>query len=376
MKPAPAKSPFKREIELDFIRGIAILLVVDFHASRPMLLAPFTALGWKHFGWTGVDIFFILSGFLVGGLLVKEWKLRGRIDSGQFLIRRSFKIWPQYYFYLVVMLLTGHRSWHDLWGNFLNIQNYTGGIAHTWSLAVEEHAYLLLVAILAIAARRHIRMRSVFLFLAALSVCVAVLSLVLAAHHHDVFPTTHTRIDGIFCGVLLAMLYHYVPDTFHRLQRYIWLWLAIIVATLLYLRFEPQSPIAYAFSLNLADLSGVALLMLLYRHREGARHSFLYRLVAWIGLYSYGIYLWHVSVVSYGVSLARHLHLREDSLWLWMGIRLAGILLGVFFSKMIEFPMLKLRDRLFPRRVDSAVGTPAEIEAEEAPLAAQTSQPI
>src|ERR1700733_8613286 len=99
------RKPPKREIELDFIRGIAILMVIDFHGARTFLLAPFAWMGFANFGWAGVDVFFVLSGFLVGGLLVKEWKLFGRINSKQFLIRRGFKIWPQYYFFLILMLL-------------------------------------------------------------------------------------------------------------------------------------------------------------------------------------------------------------------------------------------------------------------------------
>jgi len=104
----------------------------------------------------------VLSGFLVGGLLVKEWKVKGNIDSKSFLIRRCFKIWPQYYFFLLLLIATRHRSIHQLWGNLLNIQNYVGGVAHTWSLAVGEHAYLLIVLVLAVAARRRTRMRTLF----------------------------------------------------------------------------------------------------------------------------------------------------------------------------------------------------------------------
>src|ERR1700722_13574336 len=125
-KPVQQK-PIRREMELDFLRGIAILMVMDFHAPISILLAPFRWLGFRNFGWAGVDVFFVLSGFLVGGLLIKEWKQSSRIDSRRFLIRRGFKIWPQYYVFLLAMLLTGHRGLRDLWGNLLNIQNYVGG---------------------------------------------------------------------------------------------------------------------------------------------------------------------------------------------------------------------------------------------------------
>lgn len=116
--------PLHREIELDFIRGIAILIVVDFHTSGSPFRPLFLWLGYSdHIGVLGVDIFFVLSGFLVGGLLMKEWKVRRGIDGKRFLIRRGFKIWPQYYFYLAVILLTGppgrrpplrSRTWHGI----------------------------------------------------------------------------------------------------------------------------------------------------------------------------------------------------------------------------------------------------------------------
>ena len=310
----------------------------------------------------GVDIFFVLSGFLVGGLLIKEWKVRGRINSSSFLIRRGFKIWPQYYAYLLVMLATRHRTFHELWGNLLNIQNYVGGVAHTWSLAVEEHAYLVILLILAVAARWQLRMRTLFAILAFLIACVVATGRYFALRGVDIFNPTHTRISGILAGVMLAIVYHYRPEWFHRLQRYWWLWCAAIAWMLAYVYLERQSwnP---AWTIDLADLTGVALLMLLYRHREGRRHNWFYRVIAWIGLYSYGIYLWHVSVEAPAMWVAQHLGGAPRVIWVAIAPVALGIGLGVVTTELIEFPMLRLRERLFPRRVDSAVGTPAEAEA-------------
>ncbi|HTF68244.1 MAG TPA: acyltransferase [Edaphobacter sp.] len=353
----------KREIELDFVRGIAILMVLDFHSPRGILFYPFRLMGFHHFGWAGVDIFFVLSGFLVGGLLIKEWKLKGRINSKVFLIRRGFKIWPQYYLFIVLMLLTGHRSLGQLWGNLLNIQNYVGGVAHTWSLAVEEHAYLLLVLMLVIAAALRVRMKVFFVFLTAMTLSVIVLRAILAAHGVDVYSVTHARIDGIFEGVLLATLYHYAPDTFRRLQRPRWLWISILVAVIVYFRLNLRSPVAISFSFDCANAMGIAIMMLLYKHREGRKRPALYRFVAWIGLYSYGIYLWHVSVIEPTVKVSTHLPPWFAAIWIALVPSLLGVILGIFFTKVVEFPALALRDKLFPRPVDSAVGVPAEVEA-------------
>jgi peptidoglycan/LPS O-acetylase OafA/YrhL len=362
-KPNIHKKPFKREIELDFIRGVAILMVLDFHSPHAVLFYPLVRMGFPHFGWTGVDLFFVLSGFLVGGLLIKEWKERGRIDSKQFLIRRGFKIWPQYYVFLLLMLVTGHRTLRELWGNLLNIQNYVGGVAHTWSLGVEEHAYLLLVLCLVVAARRRTQMRNLFFFLAGVVVFVAILRLVLEIEGFDIFSATHTRIDGILDGVMLAILYHYKPETFRRMQSWRWLWIALIVIALAFLRWQNPSKVwTTSLSYNFADAMGVSLLMLLYRHREGSRRPAIYRFIAWIGLYSYGIYLWHVSVVSPIMTASQRMPHWAAVVWVSLAPAVLGILIGVVFTKLVEFPALKLRERLFPRRVDSAVGTPADLK--------------
>jgi peptidoglycan/LPS O-acetylase OafA/YrhL len=347
------------------VRGIAILMVLDYHSPMGVLFYPFRLMGFQHFGWAGVDVFFVLSGFLVGGLLVREWQIHGRIDSKRFLIRRGFKIWPQYYVFILLMLALGHRTFRQLLGNLLNIQNYIGGVAHTWSLGVEEHAYLLLVLCLAIAVWRKVRMRNLFIFLACVTGGVIVLRMFLSVRGYDVFSATHTRIDGILEGVLLAILYHYAPEKFRRLQEQRWIWLAMIAGALVFFRLHPESYSRWAISpgYDCANAIGVASIMLLYRHREGRKRSALYRLIAWVGLYSYGIYLWHVSVISPIVGASHHFPHWLSIVWLAVAPVVIGGLIGVVFTKLIEFPALKLRDKLFPRRVDSAVEIPVEMEA-------------
>ena len=357
MPTTPAQSkPLRREVELDFIRGIAILMVLDFHAPKSVFLAPFLWLGFRNFGWAGVDIFFVLSGFLVGGLLMKEWKQYRSIDSKRFLIRRSFKIWPQYYVFILANLVTRHRTFLQLWGNLLNIQNYVGGIAHTWSLAVEEHAYLLLVAVLAFAARRKVRMGQLFVHLCIACIVVFLWRLFLASHGVDTFTRTDTRIDGILYGLLLAILYHFRPTLFAGLQQLRYVWASVIMAALIFLRITPADRWWFgSLACTYADASGVALLLLLYHHRPDRTRPALYRAVAWIGLYSYGIYLWHVSVMAAIGGLARKLPPHLALALELTGPIIGGIAAGIVTTKLVEFPALKLRDRLFPKRVDSPV---------------------
>ena len=134
-----------------------------------------------------------------------------------------------------------HRQLRNQWGNLLNIQNYTGGIAYTWTLAVEEHAYLLLVLILAIAARRGARVRQVFLLLASLAGAVLFNRIIETRFGINTFTHTDTRVDGILYGVLLVILYHFAPERLAKLQRLWPLWTAVLVLTLIYLRFTPHT---------------------------------------------------------------------------------------------------------------------------------------
>jgi len=353
-----------REIELDFLRGIGILLVIDFHSPRPILSLPIFTFGPRHPGWIGVDIFFVLSGFLVGGLLIKEWTLRGHPDGPRFLIRRALKIWPQYYVFLLYLVLRHHATLYDLRGNLLHIQNYVGPFTQMWSLAVEEHAYLFLALLFTVASGIHATARHLFLSVATLSAIIVALKFVLTAYGFPTFDATHTRIDGIFYGVLLAILYHSFPDTFHRFQNLRWLWLLVIVAALLFFHNPPQSILAIPAQWVFADAIGVALLLLLYHHRRDRRPSLAYRIVARIGLYSYGIFLWHMSVYVAIYEIGLRLPAWSIHTWQSVGPYLLGIPLGILATKCVEFPALRLREKLFPRLIDSPVGIPAIIEEE------------
>ena len=138
----------ERNQSLDILRCVAVLLVLGIHVPHYRL--------WARVGWTGVDLFFVLSGFLISGLLFRDYQEHGSIDWKRFLIRRGFKIYPSYYMFLwiaaILLVLIGHhynmRSM--LLGNAVFVGNYfqqtvtIGPFWHLWSIAVEEHFYVLL----------------------------------------------------------------------------------------------------------------------------------------------------------------------------------------------------------------------------------------
>ena len=124
---------------LDGIRGLAIILVVIAHAF------PETFAGG---GAPGVSLFFVLSGFLITSLLLGEIETSGRIDLKKFFGRRALRLAPALIVYLSVAAIA--EGWSSVWPSLLYLGNYAqiagsdvGVNVHTWSLAVEEHFYLL-----------------------------------------------------------------------------------------------------------------------------------------------------------------------------------------------------------------------------------------
>jgi peptidoglycan/LPS O-acetylase OafA/YrhL len=130
-------SRVERCVELDGVRGVAILLVLAGHADPR--LAPLAA--------AGVTLFFVLSGYLITGLLMAEWAQQGRLELRRFYVRRLSRLAPPLFFMLGVMAPLLHANWEHWLAAATWIGNYTGGVGvdpfgHTWSLAVEEQFYL------------------------------------------------------------------------------------------------------------------------------------------------------------------------------------------------------------------------------------------
>jgi peptidoglycan/LPS O-acetylase OafA/YrhL len=347
----------KREIELDFIRGVAILLVLIFHyqSDNRLISSPFLD-RIQSFGWIGVDIFFVLSGFLVGGLMLKEWKTTGNVNSFRFLKRRAFKIWPGYYLFLLTAAAFHVRPLKDFfWQNLLNIQNYVPStLSHTWSLAVEEHFYLALAALMALFA--FMRWRPITLLTGCIvtALVVEALRAMLIVSHREFYFYTHTRIDALLMGVGLAILRHFYPELFLRLQRQRLLLGVLIASALVALYLDTDAipaphRMTSPFLITIVDYASAALLLLLYH--PGKKHWMPYRVVARLGIFSYGIYLWHVSVerpVEFVVARVPVAMAAVTSTFLPY---LLAIGLGIAATKAVELPFLRLRERLVPATI-------------------------
>jgi peptidoglycan/LPS O-acetylase OafA/YrhL len=330
-----------RKQSLDVLRCVAILLVMGRHYGYPGLLGrP---------GWAGVDLFFVLSGFLISGLLFGEYQRTGSIDFKRFLIRRAFKIHPAFYalmiFVGVVCVATGQLTRNFLSDLFF-LQDYIKPIAeHGWSLAVEEKFYLALPILLLIMlwGKRRDPFRLIpYVFVALFAGCLAlrIHGLLHFTSWNAIDRPAHLRIDSLFAGVTLGYFQYFRKEEFARAGR-LPLWLPAIALIAPLALWDLQTP--WMDTIGLAMLSigfGLIVLWAVNRTMPGWK---LLKGMAWVGRYSYSIYLWHPLMKAYfGYDESGR---RLTMLPLYM---VASIGLGYLAAYLIETPFLQLRDKLYP----------------------------
>ncbi|WP_322106822.1 acyltransferase [Paraburkholderia sp. J41] len=378
-KPAVPKPARGRLVELDFVRGLAILAVMGFHfhtVHTGYALVELIEYPLKSFGTEGVNLFFTLSGFLVGGLLLRQYAHTGRIAARRFIVRRIFKIWPAYYALILFHVLVGrHPRDTFVWQNLTHLQNYFGtSIAQTWSLAVEEHFYLFLPALLIVLAHWRLRANALIGVMAVL--CAVVLgarcAVVASGDLNAAFNYTQYRIDSLLFGVMLAAIYWMKPEMWRVLAvRKAWLWSAVGLLIAWLALATRHVALDESIGYTIQALGFCALIVLVLEHSGGISGSWWYRAVAWLGVYSYGIYLWHSLALAPGEFLIRKLAAWQvPALAAWPAVLFAqffiAILLGWITTRAIEFPFLRLRDALFPDRREApapvTVETPAPVE--------------
>jgi peptidoglycan/LPS O-acetylase OafA/YrhL len=364
----------KRLRELDFLRGIAILLVLLRHQE----MESFT----KTMGWIGVDLFFVLSGFLVSGLLFKEYQKFGDIQPKRFLIRRGFKIYPVYYLfyilYLIPILLDGKFFLRGLLADLTFTQNYLLGwgyaYAASWSLAVEEHFYFGLSLSLWLALKyKKITLKKEdgvnnkissleITILAIMAVCLA-----LRFISNTVFPgqyarnatMTHLRIDSLLTGVLIAYLYYFRLNYISGLfKKYRYLLLAIACAGVSWTPFlEPE----FSFFVKTTGFTLLYIsfgILLLYFILEPQINRYLNRIfsaavvnvVSKIGYCSYSIYIIHTLVNMVAKRVIAIYHLYNNPYLNFCITSILSIAIGMFMTHRIETYFLRLRNKYYPAR--------------------------
>ena len=373
--------------QLDVLRGVAVLLVMSHHVVlQPVesgVFGPLENVSIR-FGWSGVDLFFVLSGFLVGGLLFAELRTRNKLDVKRFIIRRGFKIWPSYFAYLFVVLLillvaehgNLHRAAGHILPNFFHVQNYLGTARpHTWSLAVEEHFYVFLPLLLLFLTLRNDRswLRALpYIGLAIIVVCTSLRFLVNVNQSYDAatqYNPTHLRMDSLFFGVLIGYFYHYKSEWLQKVGSYRYTLLLIGIGLVIPMMIidirEHWFVRVFGFSLLYTGYGAILLAIIYTPLSDGLvgklLASTLGKALAFIGFFSYPIYLWHIDMARLPLqALARAGFLSSLSAsWRWVVFSVIYVaiatLAGVVLGLLIEKPALAMRDRFFPSRTRTPV---------------------
>lgn len=293
----------RRVPALDGLRGLAVLLVLGVHASQPLGWDAATPLG---AGWLGVDLFFVLSGYLITGILLATRERPGYFRV--FYARRVLRIFPLYYLTLGAALLAGTLAGREWWYALYlaNVSVVRDGWPHApiqvvWSLAVEEQFYLVWpLVVLLVRPRRALLGVCLLLLLAApfLRVWLIVQGLPVGA-----YVLAPARMDGLAAGALLALLAQR-PGGLARIAPVARLLLPLAGCSLLgVLRIAGTAyspPLTQAVGYSLAALTFACLLSLTVTARSS---PFAWGPLRWCGTISYALYLWHVPSLLLGVQL-------------------------------------------------------------------------
>jgi peptidoglycan/LPS O-acetylase OafA/YrhL len=322
---------------LDGLRALAVIAVLLYHAD----------LAWIPGGFLGVEVFFVISGYLITALLLAEWRQRGRIDLKTFWLRRARRLLPALYVLLVVTLafavvflpgeVAGLRgdvlsafgyvtNWYLIFGqeSYFEAVGRPSLLQHLWSLAVEEQFYLIWPPILALGlglgATRLRRRRVLTIALAGATVSALAMAVLYmpGVDPSRIYYGTDTRATGLLCGAALAFLWspgeryrpaearHYrlkLPDRGRFRRRWGWtapllldvVGLAALGALVWFcLHLGEFQPFLYRGGFAVVALATAATIMATVHPRTSIGARLLGSApLRWIGVRSYSIYLWH-----------------------------------------------------------------------------------
>ena len=355
---------------LDIMRAIAAVLIVVYHYDIHQI-AGISRITEVFFGtlWSMVDLFFVLSGFLIASGWFKEINSKGSASFKNFYVKRFFRIMPLYYvvilFYWIKNVLIMGREEYNPLNLILFVQNYIGEMGNfsvSWSLAVEEHFYLLFplcslfflkslkkeksvyiwpILILIITALRYIKADQVYEQMQLLDYKTS----------HDLFEKliyipTHLRLDGLLFGVFLASLRVFKSELWSRLKNYkkeLYFLGAICLIFSFIFSAQRYEKAQMAFSFSLMAISFSILLIPLF-HENFDMNKLSSKGVKHLAKLSYPIYLLHYPSFYLIDIILNFLRIENDK---GVGNFIFTIVfiyvISYFANILIEQPMLKLR---------------------------------
>ncbi len=359
------KTDLIRASGLDTLRAAAIILVLMSHYCGFVSgKATFGELG--KVGWAGVDLFFVLSGYLIGNQILPALARKEDFSLKTFFAKRLLRTLPNYYVvlaaYLLLPDLLGGSSTAPLWRFLTFTQNiglgYGQTFTHSWSLCIEEQFYLALPLVV-LALRRLPRPLTLAwcVIVAAIAAGMAARASGFLLHEYDSFSeqlyyATLCRFDALLPGVAIALLRNFHGALYQRILRHgnllLAAGLAAVSVTLYSVQHDlPDPMLATTFGFSLVAMS-YALLVL----AALSPHSLLGRLripgATSLALWSYAIYLVHKPLFMVAAPHLRRLKIDTGAPLTVLLMFAAGIGAGWLLFRVVETPFMQLRARWYP----------------------------
>ncbi|MBM4302938.1 MAG: acyltransferase [Deltaproteobacteria bacterium] len=348
-----------RNLGLDIIRFFAVLLVVGHHYN----FSTFTNWifkAWIVGGWVGVDLFFVISGYLISSLLFREYQNSGTVNLKRFLIRRGFKIYPPFWLLTLVSVIIfsatkQKRTGSEIITELLFIQNYLPGVwLFTWSLAIEEHFYLGLALLFKILKSIDITKSIKFIPIICVSICVLVLFMrfrqIINVEHYFYFMyhfRTDLRIDALCFGVLISYLVYFknLQQTVERIPAKI----PVLVGLLMLLPafIYPRETDRWVLIWGLTIFYIGSALIVLGASKLNNSTSKLLNFLGSLGAASYSIYLWHMPVRIWFLPLLIKTTQLSNPAFSFGVYVFSTFIIGWIMHLLVEKPVLALRDYFY-----------------------------
>lgn len=369
---------------LDHLRTLAILLVLLYHYCI-LFPHPEWAETWGSFGWVGVDLFFVLSGYLIASQLFRDIRENNSVNLKAFYIKRFFRILPAYFtvviLYFTIPVFKEREGLAPLW-KFLTFTQNLGldlktqrAFSHAWSLCIEEQFYLIFPAVLFLLSiiRKTKVLIWLLLFLFAGTILLRLFSwnVFLVPLEGDpvfglawakyIYYPTYNRLDSLLVGIGLAMITVYFSKAKEFMDRnyLIFLMAGLCLITVSYFLCKEQA----AFGASIFGFSLVALSFGCITAAALSPKCFLYKhesRVTWfIALLSYSVYLLHKGVIHLMQDYCLKKGLDpESTLVFWISIGATFIAAGILYFA-VEKPFMKMRSVILRQQTPQPNPLPA-----------------
>jgi peptidoglycan/LPS O-acetylase OafA/YrhL len=357
---------------LDHLRALAIVLVFVYHYRLFSYPQWIQSVG--NYGWTGVDLFFVLSGFLISSQLFMSLRKTDSLELKSFYIKRAFRILPVYGFMLVMYFsfpfLREKGDPSPLWKYLTFTQNYGldlsrfSTFSHAWSLCVEEQFYLVfpLILLLFLWARKYdwVDLLLPVFFFGGMFLRNRIWhglesadgSMDSLAWLKGMYYPTYTRLDGLLVGIGAAALFHYKPHVKERLLKRGNLLLLIGLVLLALALYLTRDEVTYSTSVYGFPMLALAfgVLVMAAQSPSCVLSGKAWGLTEPIAILSYSLYLCHKSVCHVTQELLGRAGLPKDSTWMLLCCAAASLLVAFLMRLCIEKPFLRIRDKILYKK--------------------------